>query len=88
VQRKLCGHPKPELEASFTEAGIQTKEEREITMTIHEKYKNLLQEIDERGWDLTSWEIKFISDLIDTKPNPFSYDQQQKIAQIHGRRVS
>ena len=44
-------------------------------------------DVDELGEDLTPWEIKFIADVIDGKPEHISRPMHDKLTQILGERV-
>jgi hypothetical protein len=49
----------------------------------------MLQDIDEYGEGLTTWETKFISDMMGKKSAPivFSVNEMRKIREIHERVV-
>lgn len=48
-------------------------------------YQELVQIIDEEGEGLTSWEAKFIGDMIDNPPDVLSDKQKKIINDIYER---
>lgn len=58
-------------------------------MTEHSNpdIRDMLDEIDEDGEDLTDWEVKFVGDLVDRQMDVFSPSQADVIRKIHSQRV-
>lgn len=49
--------------------------------------RELVEEIDDRGEDLTDWEIGFIANIIDKDLRTFTKAQANAIRRIHRERV-
>lgn len=56
--------------------------------TVEDYLRELLEEIDTRGQDLTDWEIGFVAKFIDEEPDFFTRNEGDKIQQIYMERVS
>ncbi len=48
----------------------------------------MLNEIDDRGEELTPWEVRFVADLIDRDPARFTGPQASIVERIWRERVS
>jgi len=59
----------------------------ELNMIKFEELRRMVDEIDEKGEDLTNWEVGFISDIIDRDIKKFSPKQCKYIKEIYEKRV-